>query len=376
MQVMAAPRQSLHQMATQIDLDAVVHLGTEMFAQGMWLFVFLFGFGIAMQMQRPGASTGFFIRRLGLLLGVGLLHALLLWSGDILFLYACCGLFLLLFRRDSPLSLLGWGIAFWLLALLLPPAFVLLTSAAPLSPASASPDHAQTTTLALYRSADMVAQTGRRAYEFVVLRLNSLLSGATFLALAMMLFGMAAQRSGALTNLASPPRWLQRMSVIHLPVGLVGIAVALFLRMSPIPLVGALGESLRWLFEPFFVSGYAAAVLVESHTRQRAVWMEAVAAVGRMTLTNYIGQSLVALLIFTGIGLGLYGTLTALQVLVIALGILLCQVLLSTWWLQRYAQGPLEWLWRVGSSWRWQPLQRANQPYRAGSPASPEQPRG
>jgi uncharacterized protein len=104
--------------------------------------------------------------------------------------------------------------------------------------------------------------------------------------------------------------------------------------------------------------------------------MEAAAAVGRMTLTNYIGQSLVALLLFSGIGLGWYGTLTTLQVLVVALGIFLCQVLLSTWWLQRYAQGPLEWLWRVGSYRRWQPLQRANQPYRAGNPASPEQPRG
>jgi uncharacterized membrane protein YeiB len=132
-------------------------------------------------------------------------------------------LFLLLFRCDTPTSLLGWGIAFWLLALLLPPAFVLLTSSSPLSPASASPDQTQATTLALYRSADMVAQVGRRAYEFVVLRLNSILTGATFLALAMMLFGMAAQRSGVLTNLTSPPRWLQHMSVIHLPVGLVGI---------------------------------------------------------------------------------------------------------------------------------------------------------
>jgi uncharacterized protein len=363
-------------MATQIDLDAVVHLGTEMFAQGMWLFAFLFGFGIAMQMQRPGASTGFFIRRLGLLLGVGLLHALLLWSGDILFLYACCGLFLLLFRCDTPISLIGWGIAFWLLALLLPPAFVLLTSAAPLSPASASPDQTQATTLALYQSSDMVAQVGRRAYEFVVLRLNSLLSGATFLTLAMMLFGMAAQRSGVLINLDSPPRWFQRMSVIYLPLGLIGIAVALFLRTSPMPLISAVGESLRWLSEPFFVSGYAAAVLVELHTRQRAGWMEAAAAVGRMTLTNYVGQSVVALVLFSGIGMGWYGTLTTLQVLVVALGIFLCQILLSTWWLQRYAQGPLEWLWRVGSYGRWQPLQRANQPYRAGNPASPEQTRG
>jgi len=205
-QVMAGPRQSLHQMATPIDLDAVVHLSTEMFAQGMWLFAFLFGFGIAMQMQRPNASTGFFIRRMGLLLGVGLLHALLLWSGDILFLYACCGLFLLLFRRDSPTSLICWGVAFWLLALMLPPAFVLLTSSAPLSPAQVSPDQTQTTTLTLYQSADMVAQIGRRAYEFIVLRLNSILTGATFLTLAMMLFGMAAQRSSVLSNLASPPR--------------------------------------------------------------------------------------------------------------------------------------------------------------------------
>jgi uncharacterized protein len=162
-----------------------------------------------------------------------------------------------------------------------------------------------------------------------------------------------------LINLAHPQRWLQHMSVIHLPVGLIGIAVALFLRTSPVPLMGALGESLRWLFEPFFVSGYAAAILVELHTRHRAVWMEAAAAVGRMTLTNYVGQSVMALVLFSGIGMGWYGTLTTLQVLVVALGIFLCQILLSTWWLQRYAQGPLEWLWRVGSYGQWQPLRQA-----------------
>ncbi len=98
-------------------LDQVVDVAILFFAVTKFylLFSLLFGIGFAVQMQRL-ESTGrpvvsFFVRRMGVLLIIGLLHAILLWDGDILRLYAVAGLLLLLVPPPQPL---------WLL-LLLPP---------------------------------------------------------------------------------------------------------------------------------------------------------------------------------------------------------------------------------------------------------------
>lgn len=75
------------------------------------LFSMLFGMGLVLQMGRvaPGAFTGIYARRLGVLLAIGFLHATLLWAGDILFTYAIAGFVLLLGARLSGKALLAIG---------------------------------------------------------------------------------------------------------------------------------------------------------------------------------------------------------------------------------------------------------------------------
>jgi uncharacterized protein len=70
------------------------------------------------------------------------------------------------------------------------------------------------------------------------------------------------------------------------------------------------------------------------------------AAVGRMALTNYLMQSLICLFVFTGIGLGLVGTLSRSELYLIVLLVWVFQLWLSPWWLARYHYGPAEWFWR------------------------------
>ena len=84
--------------------------------------------------------------------------------------------------------------------------------------------------------------------------------------------------------------------------------------------------------------------------------LRALTAAGRMALTNYIGQTVIANLIFTGVGLGLYGALDRASVYSIMLAIWLAQLTFSMWWLSRYRFGPLEWGWRCLTYWRRQPL--------------------
>ena len=75
-----------------------------------------------------------------------------------------------------------------------------------------------------------------------------------------------------------------------------------------------------------------------------------IAATGRMPLTNYLMQTLIATTIFNGWGFGLWGKVGPAACLLLAFAIFfVIQVPLSVWWLRRYEFGPMEWLWRYST---------------------------
>ncbi|MDI3410583.1 DUF418 domain-containing protein [Bacillus sonorensis] len=85
----------------------------------------------------------------------------------------------------------------------------------------------------------------------------------------------------------------------------------------------------------------------------RSAWGQRVlkpfGAVGRLSLTNYLMQSIVMTSVFYGYGLGLYGKLGVLVSIGIAVLLFLCQMAASMWWIKRFRIGPFEWLWRLGT---------------------------
>ena len=85
-------------------------------------------------------------------------------------------------------------------------------------------------------------------------------------------------------------------------------------------------------------------------------WLRHLAPLGRMALTNYLLQSLIANLLFYGYGLGLARRVSPSVALLIVFAILAGQLLMSGWWLRRYRFGPVEWLWRALTYGRWEPL--------------------
>jgi uncharacterized protein len=86
--------------------------------------------------------------------------------------------------------------------------------------------------------------------------------------------------------------------------------------------------------------------------------MERFAAVGRMAVSNYLMHSLVLTTIFYGYGLGLYGTIPRFWQMGFVIGVITLQLFLSTWWLDRYRFGPVEWLWRSLTYWQRPPMRR------------------
>ena len=82
------------------------------------------------------------------------------------------------------------------------------------------------------------------------------------------------------------------------------------------------------------------------------------AAAGRMALTNYLATSVIFAALFAGWGLGLFGKVSRIEALLLALIPIALMLLWSRPWLSVFRQGPAEWLWRSAASGRRLPFKR------------------
>jgi uncharacterized protein len=97
-------------------------------------------------------------------------------------------------------------------------------------------------------------------------------------------------------------------------------------------------------------------LLYKSPRMQR--FLDRFAPYGRMALTNYVMQSLLGTFIFYGWGLGLVGRVSNTYAFLMAIGIIIVQMGISSWWLRHYYYGPLEWIWRSLTHFRYYPMKR------------------
>jgi uncharacterized protein len=107
----------------------------------------------------------------------------------------------------------------------------------------------------------------------------------------------------------------------------------------------------------FFISGLT--LLMQRPRLQKTFFR--LAPVGKMALTSYLMQTVFGLLLFYGVGIGLYGKTSPGLNIIIAIAFFFVQVGLSTLWLQHFIYGPIEWLWRSGTLLKWQPFRKPKQ---------------
>ncbi|MFZ5823849.1 MAG: DUF418 domain-containing protein [Bacillota bacterium] len=329
-------------------LDRAVDWSVRFLAEGKFytLFAFLFGLGIWLQGER-GHDTRLLRRRLLFLLLLGLLHALFIWSGDILAPYALLGLLLLLFRRRSTRTIIIWmmillaiplGLSSW------------LNSLADGEPGGLSA--MASWMLELYRHGTYGEIVGFRLLE---LGLSYVAMAATFGLYQVLTLFLAGLLAGRFSLFREPERHralLRRVLFWGLPLGAAGSLLALLSDSLPLLTLGAL------LGGPGLGFAYGAGLTLLS---LRPGWTERLApltAAGRMAFTNYLLQSVICTLIFYSYGLGLYGQVGPAAGLILSFLIYSLQLLLSRWWLARFRSGPLEWLWRSLTYRRLLPLRR------------------
>jgi uncharacterized protein len=347
------------------------------FAEGKFytIFSFLFGLGFALIMQRSAARdrpvVPLYVRRLLALLLIGIAHAVLLWYGDILVTYALLGFVLLLFRNCRPRTLLIWAAVLLLLPVLVGSAFIALFTALQNTPAFQE-GMAGSDPTALYRelAATATAIYSEGSYgEIVQHRLGELLWVLPFGlfvqgwgVLAMFLLGLYAGKRELFRDVEAHRPLFRRLLiwglVIGLPLNLLS-AVLYNPQMQSFSAASLVGVVNTYIGAPALSFAYIAAVTL---LVQRDVWRRRLApigSVGRMALTNYLLQSLICTTLFYGYGLGLFGQVGPAVGLVLSVVIYAIQVPWSVWWLQRFQYGPMEWLWRVLTYGRRQPIRRA-----------------
>lgn len=326
------------------------------------LFSFLFGYSFTLQLQATQrAGTSFeprMGRRLAMLCLLGVVHGVLLYHGDILLTYGLLGAVLLMLYRHSDRWLLRCAVALILGPALLWAVFAWLLSfvpdAADLRAAYAEADRA----LAAYRGTgssiiDQHIHTMRRSAWSVLL---VYMPGV----LAMLLAGCVAGRHRLLADGVVHRALLRRVLFWGLAVGLPGAA---FYACTALRTSGVVREvqglSISLMTAPFLSAAYASGLMLLFTTaRGGRALADLLAPAGRMALTNYLMQSLVCAWLFLAYGLRWMGSVSPSASIGIACVIFALQLVLSRWWMGRFAYGPVEWLLRAVTHRAWPRMRR------------------
>ena len=338
----------------------------------MTLFSMLFGAGIVLMAGRAEARGGagrVHYRRMGWLLVIGLLHAHLLWYGDILFTYAVCGMVVYPLRHLSPGRLVALGTT--LLAIGSAPSVGAGMSLPywPEEALSALTDEAWRPTpevieaeLAVYRGG-WLAQLPSRSGDALALQTVLLIFWGLWRAGGLMLIGMALFKGDVFSARRSARFY----------AGLIAAAVAVGLPLQAYGL--SLDFARGWPVWSFFIGmqfnywpsiavslGYVGLVMLVCRNAALHRLTRPFAAVGQTALTNYLLQTVLCTLVFYGHGLGWFGSVDRVGQIGVVAAVWAVQLVASPLWLRRFRFGPAEWAWRSLTYGARQPLRRAPAP--------------
>jgi uncharacterized protein len=344
------------------------------------LFSMLFGASMLLIADRAekGSALGpnqIHYRRMFWLVVIGVLHGVFLWYGDILVFYAIAGMLAFPLRKLDPKMLIciGAAIFFGLLAWgLYKHAHLEVLQAAAMAPGASA------TAVSAWKEASFalgpppeilqmdlkgfgggfVDALKQRSMMFMLMHV-AISTDEYIEAFSLILIGAGLFKLGFFTL-----KWPTRAYAAVIAVGyLIGVPVTVWLawRIASSDFAQMLTHELMiWSAAPrIFIALAHAAVLMLAIRAGMLMWLtNRLAAAGRMALSNYIGTSVITMLIFTGVGFGLFGELQRYQLYFVVAGVWAAILLWSKPWLARFQYGPLEWVWRSLVRWSPQPFSK------------------
>ncbi|MFC5699776.1 DUF418 domain-containing protein [Cohnella faecalis] len=335
-------------------IDEWAHRGLQIVVDGNFIpiFMFLFGYGVyklRRGLVQRGLKPGWvLVRRFVMLIVFGIAHSFALWEGDILMGYGTMGFALLLFANRKPKTLIIWTL---LLSL------VLIAAGYGTGDSKSEKEEKQRIEEYVERSIE-VYQHGSYA-EIFDFRLSddpdipdlpgngAVLAAVVIIAmLPMFLLGIIAAGKRWFHDPGRERRRYIGSASVLLPIGL-GLKSWAVLHLSS-------AWSGVWLTAGagMLALGYIAlAALLFSIVPDRNVVARAFQAVGKMSLTNYLMQSVICTTLFYGYGFGWFGKLGVLSGVLLAAGIYSVQAAASLLLLSRFKIGPMERVLRMVTYW-------------------------
>jgi len=346
-------------------------------AKFMSIFSMLFGAGIVVMTsraeQRTGKSAAVHYKRMGWLILFGLLHAHLLWYGDILYTYGMCGLLAYLFRRMKPVTLMAIGILGIIIGSLITFGFYGLYQVIPAegqqgweqgmqSMWNPSAEELQSE-LDAYRGG-WLSQAPHRSMMALLFETVFLPIMFLWRVLGLMFVGMALLKLDVFSA--------KRSTAVYGVLTVVGIGLGVAMTFSEMTLIEMndwpaiesvyLYNQLHYWGSCFHAMGYVGLVMLACKVGVLPWLLAALGAVGRMALSNYLMQTVICTTLFYGHGLGYFGSFTRVEQFFVFLTLSAAQLVWSPIWLKVFRFGPMEWLWRSLTYWRVQPMLRSSTP--------------
>ncbi|MDX8362568.1 DUF418 domain-containing protein [Cytobacillus sp. IB215316] len=308
----------------------------------MPIFTFLFGYGMIKMkesLERKELKVKrHFVRRFIFLGAIGLVHSTLLWEGDILLLYGMMGFFLLLFMNRKSKTVLVWGI----ILLLLTSLFGYGNESGTIEDKAILEQYVKDT-FEIYGSGTYNEITYHRNnvdplnlpdYMYLVLLLLAPIASAP-----LFLLGMYAAKKQRFTDPAKEHDLYIKYALFFVPIGLLLKSLVYIIpNQSWVGIGSLLGANMLSL-------GYI--YLMALGYKQGTLLFKSFEAVGKLSMTNYLLQTVICTTIFYGYGLGLFGKLGIVNAFFLGIIIYSLQVSLSYLYLKRFRSGPFEKMIRI-----------------------------
>ena len=349
-----------------IAIDRLVVAARDLFFAGKFnlLFGLLFGIGFALQLarlesagtSRPAGAAWVYARRLAALLAIGLVHAVLLWPGDVLVVYAVLGFGLLAIRKlpeRAVIALLAACLVYPAAADALRPVLLSLQAE---TVAAFEYEAFRATNDAAFGHGSFLDAARETARVFAwsygsPIGLFSYLAFYVQMATGI-LMGFIVGRRGWPRRLGELGgelrRWHRLALATALLAGTTWLVVAATSTEPVEPLVVFMLGLAKTIGRAALSIVYALAVLRLLQWRPEAAWTRPFERAGRMPLSNYLLQTLMASVVFYGWGLGFWGRVGPAQETLLAIALFtLVQLPLGALWLRRFRYGPIEYLWRL-----------------------------
>ncbi|KGA95963.1 hypothetical protein AJ85_07955 [Alkalihalobacillus alcalophilus ATCC 27647 = CGMCC 1.3604] len=314
------------------------------------LFSFLFGYGMVLLQERTELKgtnfTGMYWRRAFLLLVLGILHRTYIWEGDILFTYALTSFVFFFFLYFKGKGLLISALIFLgIMGLSVLGANIDDTAASEyqdgiiydysVAEKEVLENGSYLDVLQFRFAADI---TGLGLIGDIILEITTVLT-----VIGMFLLGAYVARKKWLLQIQEKKSFFKKIWFVTLIIGF-GAKLPYVLSSS------YFSEALMtYIGGPFTAIFYATSIALIASTEKGKKLLTPLTYVGRLSLTNYLLQSIIFTTLFYGYGVGLFGQLGFFVGTLIAIAFFIIQIVISKLWLTYFVIGPVEWFWRAGT---------------------------